>query len=176
MKKPFKLFFVSVLLFSALHASAHVLKTDGTIGAVLHVDPNDQPSAGSVSTFFFDLTDTSKRFAVADCLCTFTINAGGKEVFAQPVASLDPISYTFADPGVYTVTLAGAPRDGSGFQPFSLPYDIRVERGDAQPAETESTGFWGEHGLHFVLFGGAILVAGFIVARDYYKGYSAKSN
>lgn len=41
-------------------ASAHVLQTDGSIGAVLHVDPDDNPIIGEKATFFFDLKDVTE--------------------------------------------------------------------------------------------------------------------
>ena len=173
MKKYFKSLFVVVLLFTSLTASAHVLKTNGTIGAVLHIDPNDAPVAASVSTFNFDLTDTSKRFTTADCNCTFTItdSASGTQVENLPLADLSPIQYAFATPGVYTVVLAGPPKDATGFQPFSLTYDIRVEPGAAVTAQSDSkfVRFLQGHGIHIVLFGGAIIVAGGIILADYLK-------
>ena len=166
MKNYLKVLFVSLLLFTSLTVSAHVLKTDGTIGAVLHIDPNDAPVAGSVSTFNFDLTDTTKRFTTADCDCNFSI-AQTADILDKNLADLSPIQYTFQEPGVYTVELEGSPKDGTGFQPFQLTYEIRVEPATAQAAPTSKfMQFLQGHGIHIVLFGGAIIVAGAIILSD----------
>src|SRR5882672_6466726 len=68
------LFIILVLFFVATPVEAHFLASDRNIGAVLHVDPNDQPIAGSQTSFFFEFKDKQNKFKAENCDCTFAID------------------------------------------------------------------------------------------------------
>lgn len=131
--------FMLYSLFFTHSAFAHVLQTDGTIGGVLHIDPNDDPVAGEVSSFFFDLKDTANKFTLSDCICKIALTSGKKTVY-ETTLSTDPFfTYTFPDPGVYTLTLQGTSANQQ-FQPFTLSYVIRVEKGTTASESSSSGG------------------------------------
>ncbi len=126
--------FTFLFLTSASSAAAHVLEASGSVGAVLHVDPEDDPIAKQPSSFFFAFKDKEAKFTPATCDCTVHISEQGKEIFSQPLFenNTDPslanasFSFTFPQKDVYKVTVVGAPSDGKSFKPFTLTYTIRV--------------------------------------------------
>ncbi len=128
-------FSLAFFLFST-KISAHILQIDDNIGAVMHTDPNDDPIAGQPTGFFFAFKDKQNKFQPVNCDCTFAISENGKEIFSQPLfqnnqnPSLDNASvfYTFPERAVYQVKIIGKPLQENGFQPFTLTYNVRVER------------------------------------------------
>lgn len=126
-----RIFLALTLIFTViLPVSAHQLETDGSIGAVLHVDPSDMPVSGKSSAFYFEFKDTSGKFSIASCRCSVVITQGASEVFStsltQASADTASFSYVFPEAGAYTVQVVGVPDPVSAFQPFSLHYTIRV--------------------------------------------------
>lgn len=147
MKKLFLVFLIahlSLLIFAAAPAAAHVLKSNGSVGAILHVSPDDDPIAGVSTDFFFELKDTEGKFTPESCFCLASIYRNGKEVYAQPLfqnntsPSLEDasFSYVFPQKDIYKVQISGSPNDGKSFKPFTLSWDIRVGR----EAENQSSG------------------------------------
>jgi len=116
-------------------ASAHILKVDGHIGAVLHINPDDNPTAGSSTDFVISFTDDTGGFSLPQCRCNVSILENGKTVTTQPLAaSSEAVSdnhYTFVKPGVYDMRLSGTPKAPEAFQPFTLDYEVRVTGGQA---------------------------------------------
>ncbi len=154
-----------LIFFSALvlptNISAHVLKYDGSIGAVLHVNPEDDPIAGEVSNFFFEFKDKKNKFIPGNCDCVVKVIKDGSEVFTQnlfkdnsnPSLTNISFSYTFPSLGIYSIVINGKSKDGS-FDSFSLKYDVRVARMTSnQPvATTTPTSNWFlQHQLHIIL-------------------------
>lgn len=138
-----KLFFftttISLLSFFTLctqPVSAHFLATDNNIGAVLHVDPNDEPVAGEQASFFFAFKDKENKFIPQNCDCTFEVDENGKSIFAQPLfqnnnnpsLSNASVFYTFPQKDVYTVKVVGKPVTPNSFQPFTLLWNFRVDQ------------------------------------------------
>src|SRR3989344_6963815 len=74
--------FSFLLLTSATNAFAHVLETDGNIGAILHVNPNDDPAALEPASFFFEFKDKSGQFNPSRCDCRVSITEAGKTIFS----------------------------------------------------------------------------------------------
>ncbi len=152
---------VLFILYSFLQftkpAFAHVLQTDGSIGAVLHVDPEDDPIVGEQSSFFFSIKDKQNKFSFANCSCTVTVKENGT-IMSQTTISDQTFLYTFPRKGVYQVTLTGKSNNKS-FQSFSLTYDIRVARETKnQSVNTNTT----THMPHLFV-GGMILLFGIVV-------------
>jgi hypothetical protein len=125
-----------LVLLSSTQAFAHVLETDGPIGAVFHVSPDDDPIAGEPADFFFEFKDRENRFTPSQCDCTVAISQHNEEIFVSSLTahSTDPnlesasFSFTFPQKDIYTITITGKPMDGKAFTPFTLKYDLRVER------------------------------------------------
>lgn len=140
-------------------ASAHILKTDNNIGAVLHIDPADEPIAGLPATFFFEFKDKQSKFQPAACNCQFSISENGQSIYSQPLfqSSSTPtltnalVTYTFPKADSYKITVVGQPTQPAAFQSFSLVYDVRVSSDTHQHTS---------HTIHYV-FGG--LAAAFVV-------------
>lgn len=137
MKKIIKIALLSLtfLFLIPQKVSAHNLQSDGSIGAVLHVDPEDDPIVGSQSSLFFEFKDKNNQFKPQTCDCSFLITKEEKEVFRQDLfansdGSLESasVSFTFPEKGVYKIIVTGSPKVAGAFQPFTLKYDLRVAR------------------------------------------------
>lgn len=142
-----------LLFFIALIASlsypntieAHVLENTATVGAVLHVSPNDDPITGTQTELLFEVHDTSKIFDPLKCNCTVMIQKGEKIISATELVgynSTDDSStlkfiVVFPETDVYFVSLIATPYDKRDFTPFKLDYDIRVARQEASPDPQE---------------------------------------
>ncbi len=142
-----KLVFIAVLFFiSAQPVWAHVLKTDNSIGAVIHVSPEDDPIAREITDFFFEFKDKNKQFKPENCDCKGTILRSGKEIYSAPLFqnSSNPnlenasFSFTFPERDIYKVQVSGKPTISGEFESFVLEWDIRVER-ETATAHTQNT-------------------------------------
>ncbi len=156
MKK--KLFVFLLLLVSCcllpVPVFAHVLKTSGNIGAVLHIDPADEPVAGKQSTFFLELKDKKNQFNSSNCECKAIIKQKGKEIFATSLftSSLDnpSFSYTFPQKGEYELSITGKSIRELSFAAFSLSYAIDVDS-EVKKTLLEVNPFL-YHTIHYGLF------------------------
>lgn len=132
-------------------ASAHVLKLDGTIGAVLHINPDDNPVSEQSTNYVLSFEDTSHRFSLSRCLCNVDIVKDTTTLTTQPlVMTSDSISennYVFPDAGVYTLRITGAPKEANQFQPFSLKYTVRVSGDNASTHHDFPPLLWAGIGL-----------------------------
>lgn len=128
--------FISLFFVFPSFTHAHILKTNGSVGAVMHITPDDDPIAGEESSFFFEFKDKENKFKPNACDCTITISQSGKEILRQPLFAnnSDPsltnasLSFTFPVRDVYTITIFGKPLTQNAFTEFTLTYDLRVER------------------------------------------------
>lgn len=107
-------------------ASAHVLIADSTnsVGAVLHVVPDDDPVAGQESNLFFDvesqkIDQNSTKLAITDASTGQT-----SVVPTKATGSLVTADYTFPTQGVYKLSLTV----GSS-KTYVFNYSQRVSRG-----------------------------------------------
>lgn len=156
------------------YADAHSLKTDGSIGAVMHVNPEDDPIVGEESSFYFEFKDKNKTFEPKNCECTFSVLQNGKVLISQPLFqdTADPglshasASYYFPDRGVYTIRVSGQPKTEQLFSPFTLDYGIRVSRTTGSQTSQNKGNWFTEHVPH--LIGGAIglTLLGFFVFKN----------
>ncbi len=130
-----KILLVAVVGLAIGHvATAHELISDKTISAILHIDPNDVPTAGRPSSISYELKDSSGRFRINACDCTVHIRLGGQEIFSQLLAkeqavnSLEtsPVDFTFPRPDHYEVSLIGQPLTTGAFQRFALSHKVLV--------------------------------------------------
>ncbi len=172
-----KLLFSLVFLFAftlfvpTQKAYAHVLKTDGSIGAVIHINPEDDPIAGQESGFFFEFKDTKKAFSPEKCNCTFTVKQNGQVLNTQSLfqdsanPSLENVSvyYTFPQKGIYTVSVSGTPITPGEFESFTLTWDIRVEREESSPSISESGN--DQNIKYIVLIAAVVIIVGLVLSR-----------
>jgi len=143
---------IATMSLTVKTASAHVLKIDGDIAVILHVNPNDSPTSSVPTSYFLYFTDLTGRFKVSKCSCQVTIQENGKTIDSQQIADTSPLQSNdpiiFPKPDVYTLTINGQPKQANAFQPFVLSYLIRVAPG---PSSTESIPRIGWIALGFVM-------------------------
>ncbi len=179
MKKIIFFFIILSLsfLFYTRSVYAHFLQSDGNIGAVLHIDPGDDPIAGEQAGFFFEFKDRLGKFNPENCDCTVYILENGKEVFSKALFSdrdnalvrNASFFYTFPEKGVYQIKVMGAPvnvggpdvgpgrgnRFGVAFEKFTLIWNIRVDRetNRQSTAQQNRSNFFGQNLIYDIILG-----------------------
>ena len=126
------------LLLWAVPVQAHFLAVDGSIGATLHIDPDDSPVAGQPATFYFDIADRANRFTLANCQCQASLSQAGHELIRSSIGQ-PGFSYVLPRPDVYTVHLKGTPKKTGDFEPFTISWEVRADRSVAAPSVAGST-------------------------------------
>lgn len=167
---------VILLAFPARVVFAHVLKVDGNIGAVLHMDPADEPATGRLTTFYFEIKDKQSTFSPEKCICAVDLSLiGGASVHTASLFTAGSgtglnspaLTYVFQQPGVYKATLTGAARSGE-FKDFTLSWDFRVEgQGVGSPAHTNTAEHHNSGGNSYIYaLGVGIIIVMYVIARN----------
>lgn len=150
-------------------ASAHVLATDGNIGAVLHISPDDNPTSGTPTSFTLSFDDTTGRFKLPNCDCSAAIQENGKTLSTISLNNSHQLdstnTFTFPRANAYTLEITGTPKTANAFQSFALSYTVRVTSGDLQ-TQSVPLALWA--GLGAMI--GLILLAAYAMEA----GYNAK--
>jgi hypothetical protein len=141
-----------VLLFLCLAltpatASAHVFISDQAHeqGAVLHINPDDDPIAGQQANLFFDL----QGIRPGEAALTVTDAAGtAANIPVQISGSSVSANYTFPAQGVYQLDLQA----GTTAKTYNFSYAQRVSRGTAAGPLDQSEPLWAD----LLLYGGAV--------------------
>ena len=172
----FLTFFLILYTFPQ-NVSAHVLKSDGTIGAVLHIDPEDDPFAGQPTNFFLEFKDLGNTFKLTDCDCVVNIYQSGKQIYATQLTAIDQnnlnsagFSFTFPQKDVYQLKIFGRPNIYNQFKNFTLVYVIRVAResGGSEATNQSSSNWFSTHIPHLIagLLVGVFLIFALIKQRS----------
>lgn len=185
-KNKFCIFLISCCLIIAAHCSfvsAHVLQTSGSVNAILHIEPNDDPEINKLSNFFLDFTDAKEKIDLTSCDCDIRITLDDKEVFAKTNGDeglvLKPqeinFSYTFLKTGNYELEVAGNPSKSVSWKPFNLKYTIEIEDG-TESATTQETMHHSMnlHYIHYGIFG--LLFIWLIYYIQFYKPKDKNTN
>jgi hypothetical protein len=163
----FLLFSISYHLLPITSVFGHILETNGSIGAVIHIAPEDDPVAGELSSFFFEFKDKEGKFKPENCDCTVSITQAGREIYSQPLfknstnPSLDNVSltYTFPQKDVYEIKIIGKPISSDSFKPFTLTYTVRIDKESesklSSPETITLTNWFSEH---LILLLGAVII------------------
>lgn len=163
------LFCLCIILYSLFfiqNVSAHVLQTDGTIGAVVHIDPSDAPVTGSLSTFFFEFKDTKNTFSLADCICEVQILKNSQSIYTTMLREKPVATYKFTEPNIYTIQIKGT-ASANQFSSFTLSYPIRVEQGNVISSRGNSlVEKILYHIIHYGIFGIGFIVLIVLVIRE----------
>lgn len=154
-KPPKKYIFllISTVIFitNVLPVSAHKVKTAADVGATLHIEPNDNPRAGTPTKAWFALTRKGgKVIPLAECNCQLNVYAephspGEPPLLEPPLQPLAAERYqgipgaeiTFPKPGAYQLQLSGKPTDQGSFQPFDLKFPVTVAVGEVAATNTQ---------------------------------------
>lgn len=165
--KKIHIIILTTLFFIALPQKvfAHILKYDGSIGAVIHVEPEDDPIAGENTNLFFEFKDKEKKFNPADCDCRIIVNQNGTEIYSgdilagnnNPTLTNIGFKYIFPTIGIFNIVVNGNPKTSESFQNFSLSYDIRVARESKETVVVVNDNFFSKN-IKFVLGGVALIV------------------
>lgn len=147
---------------------AHFVKSEHGIGAVLHVDPGDDPVAGEQSNIILEFKDTNSKFNLSNCDCKIAVFEGDKEIINQDLgavaadqslSSVTPV--TFPEKDIYKLKVSGNSKDGS-YGAFELQWDIRVAKAREQEvvSEEKQSNWWLAHLIHLI---GGFVVVGFLI-------------
>lgn len=135
-------------------AMAHTVKTDGTVGATFHLEPNHNPRAGETSLVWFALTRQGGEIIPLDqCDCQLQVYQTDttaepiltpqlEAVAAEQYQGIPGANVIFPEAGIYILELSGEPQSGNQFKPFQFQYDVTVTPGTnrANPlANSENT-------------------------------------
>lgn len=132
-------------------AQAHQVQTGGSVGATLHLEPNDTPRAQEDTLIWLALTQRGGRvIPLEDCYCTLRIYQGNTmlaQPYLQPISAegyQDIPSATFVFPavGTYTLVLEGRPQNEAEFDPFELAYTVTVAAAAPVTPEPTTTTDW----------------------------------
>lgn len=162
----FLILFLLLLIVGSFNTPvyAHILLTDGSIGAVVHISPDDDPIVGENADFFFEFKDKDNRFLPQNCDCRYEIKNGDQviasgDLFASATnPSLENASFSlvFPERGIYNISITGTPKNSDEFNQFQLTDSIRIERTTQSNSNTQNDNFFISHYLHFFVFGTGI--------------------
>ncbi len=154
-------------LSQVVSASAHFVKSDSGIGAVLHVDPGDDPVAGQQSNIILEFKDTNNEFNLDNCVCKIIVSRGQEEIINQDLGPVAPdqqlssvTSIVFPAKDIYILKIKGSSENNS-YPDFELNYDIRVANDSLQSTpDTDEKDWLSGHIIHLV---GGLLILAFLV-------------
>lgn len=132
MKKTllFILISITALSLTTMHAYAHVLKTDGDIGVILHINPDDNPISKIPTQFILYFDDYTNRLNLKKCSCFIKISENNQIINTSKINVTNNLisvnTFTFPRPDVYYLTAYGSPTQHNLFQSFSVIYEVRV--------------------------------------------------
>ncbi len=133
--------------FTVQSVSAHVLKSDSSVGAIIHLSPEDDPGIGEETNFYFEFKDKEGKFKPENCDCKGLIIKDGKEIYSVPLfqsntspnLESESFVFTFPEKDMYKVQVRGEPLSVGSFEPFILSWDIRVERESQVKSSADTT-------------------------------------
>ena len=127
--------------FVAQPASAHVLVTDssGSLGAVLHIIPDDDPIAGEKSTLFFDIQNGD--FKEEPKIEVEISSEDNKKIIPMKTdGSLATVDFVFPVQGQYELTFTA----DSSAKSYTFTHTQRVTRGVASSVLDAQRHVWAE--------------------------------
>lgn len=129
-----------LLFISTSKVSAHVLMKDSSagIGAIVHINPDDDPVAGSQTQMYIDIQDEAARFKIPIESYQVSIQRpdGARERPQANVAgSVLDVKYVFPTKGLYRIELTSPT---SQARSVSMSYAVRVSRGVGQKSDKDT--------------------------------------
>src|SRR3989344_3512751 len=143
--KKFLIFLALFLFVYPVNLSAHVVKSENKIGALMHIEPGDQPFSGEPSTIILEFKDTEGLFSLESCLCNLAIYSGEEKLSENSLTFLSDsdklvsgTNFVFPKSGSYKIKVTGEPKDESSHESFEFSYDVSVSQ-KAQSPEPSAT-------------------------------------
>lgn len=126
----------------AAHAHTLIMDDNKTVGAMLHINPDDNPIAGQPSLLFLDTQNTPTN---KNTIATLTILGDNTQNSVQAIVSDSTaiFEYTFPSQGVYTLEFSIP----SAQQTYTFTLDWRVSRGTISSALDAPRHPWAEIAL-----------------------------
>lgn len=145
---------------------AHVVKSSGTIGAILHTEPGDSPIAGQNAQIIIEFKDTDNKFDLNLCNCQLVISSNDQQLATLPIVPLSEKerlssvnNFIFPKEAPYDLTIKGTSKQPGSFPDFELDYDINVSAKTDSVSDDNSVKLksWFLNNLTY-LIGGAIIL------------------
>ncbi len=127
---------VALLPVHAAYAHVFISDTTNTQGAIIHINPDDDPVAGQPSTLYFD-TQTPQTAAELTVENTDGLH---EKIKGTTDGSLAVYTCTFPAQGVYNLTFTTTANNKT----LTFRYDQRVSRGTIASATYQPTYPWAE--------------------------------
>lgn len=148
-KRSFLILLILGILLTPNVAQAHVLLRDNTSqsGAILHVQPDDDPIAGKRSTLFFDIQNDNVALSSYSFSLQVADDSGSDDTV--PIEIEDgtvSAVYAFPSQGLYEIVLTGTPTISTE-RPLQFSYAQRVSRGLAEGMSPTQDHVWAEIGM-----------------------------
>ncbi len=123
-----------LLMIPAEQAASHVLKTDGSIGVTIHINPDDAPVADAPSAIILTFQDKAGKLDAApwECDCRIEVRKTGELIETLPISlssTVATVGYMFPDGGSYNLEVIGEPRAAEAFSPFKVSFTYHVADG-----------------------------------------------
>jgi hypothetical protein len=126
-----------LLGFSSASIYSHELAADKNVGALMHIEPNDDPKVDVSSKVWFDLVKKGgQKISLDECDCIFSVYKGTTrtpvvtptltESTAEETKSVLSAQVTFPERGAYRLVLSGKPKGKKIFNPFTLRWTVRA--------------------------------------------------
>jgi hypothetical protein len=116
------------LFGAAMPVYAHVEAGNNGVLAVMHIVPDDSPTAGKPTIINFAFGGTANDFSILTCGCKLQVTQDSKQVASSLVEAADETitngvtSVTFPDEDVYKLAVTGT----AGARHFAIPFLVRV--------------------------------------------------
>jgi hypothetical protein len=142
------------LLTAPTPTLAHVTKSDGDMKVMMHLDPDDEPLAGSSTKLHLLFRHAQQSFELSNCDCAVWIAPYKDLASIEATGTHIPLSEdmreasdsrvyatttTFPTRGIYALVVEGTPREESAFKPFRVVFDTRVDQESSAVLKTPST-------------------------------------
>ncbi|MBW4658692.1 MAG: hypothetical protein KME15_08460 [Drouetiella hepatica Uher 2000/2452] len=129
-----------LLILNPLRGTAHEVKVSGDIGGTLHIEPNDNPIAGTSSLAWFALNRRGGQpVRLSDCNCSLAVYAQPRRPGDSPIqqpsltakavegrSGVPSANLTFPRAGAYDLVLKGQPVTSGDFSAFELRFSVTV--------------------------------------------------
>lgn len=112
---------------------AHETKQSGNILVFLHTNPDDYAVTYKKENFYVLLTNNGYAFPIETCDCHVEVHDTDGNLFSNAqitsTQSAMLVPYYFTKAGIAQIRVSGTPKVAGTFEPFSLTFDVRVNRG-----------------------------------------------
>ena len=117
------------LMLLVAPASAHQIASNNGVSVQVHVNPNDEPIAGTATTIWVVRVKNVKgkgTFSWATCRCQLKVFDSSGTVIQNGPAKAAQTAVTFPEPKAYGITFSGRIKRNGIWKTFKVSYAIRA--------------------------------------------------